>query len=45
MGLLTTDFEANWQFWLQILAFLANFGGFQSYEFLKSEVGLEGYGF
>jgi hypothetical protein len=24
---------------------LAYFGGFQSYEFLKSEVGLEGYGF
>jgi hypothetical protein len=42
---LTTDFEANLPFCLQFQAFLAYFGGFQSYEFLKSEVGLEGYGF
>jgi hypothetical protein len=42
---LTTDFEANWRFWLQIQAFLAIFGCFQTFEFLKSEVGLEGYGF
>jgi hypothetical protein len=42
---LATDFEANWPFWLQIQAFLAIFGRFQSYGFLKSEVRLEGYGF
>jgi hypothetical protein len=42
---LTTDFEANWPFWLQIQAFLAIFGRFQSYEIQKSQVGLEGYGF
>jgi membrane protein insertase Oxa1/YidC/SpoIIIJ len=42
---LATDFEANWPFWLQIQAFLAIFGRFQSYGFLKSEVSLEGYGF
>jgi hypothetical protein len=42
---LATDFEANWRFWLQIQAFLAIFGRFQGQEFLKSQVGLEGYGF
>jgi hypothetical protein len=42
---LATDFEANWLFEPQIQAFLAIFGRFQSYEFLKSQVGLEGYGF
>jgi hypothetical protein len=45
MGLLATDFEANWLFQRQIPAFLAIFGCFQTFEFLKSEVGLEGYGF
>jgi hypothetical protein len=45
MPLLATDFEANLAFVPQIQTFLAIFGGFQTFGFLKSEVGLEGYGF
>ena len=45
MLVLATDFEANLAFVPQIQAFLAFFGGFQTFGFLKSEVGLEGDGF
>jgi hypothetical protein len=43
--LLATDFEANRPLKRQKEGFLAIFGRFQSSEFLKSQVGLEGYGF
>jgi hypothetical protein len=43
--LLATDFEANMENLPYLDTFLAIFSGFQTFEFQKSEAGLEGYGF